>query len=107
MVYQEGLKLETELEIKNVEVEIKELEIEIFRNNQEIVICKQSIEEKVPEEEIKDYLSGNSSNNIFLTSNIRSIGSLTFRNYCLEDEKFSLMGLKEELENKIKEINEG
>ena len=104
MVDQEGLKLETELEIKNVEVEIKELEIKIFRNNQEIAICKQSIEEKVPEEEIKDYLSGNDSNNIFLTSNIRRIGSLTFRNYCLEDEKFSLIGLKEDLEKRIEEL---
>lgn len=100
----EGLKLELELEVKRIEVEIKEKEIELFDNDTESMICKERIEEKVPEEEIKDYLSGNSSNNVFLTSNIRRMGALTFKNLVLEDEKFGLESIKEDLIKQIEEL---
>ena len=103
MAIDEGLKLELELEVKRLEVEIKEKEIEIFNNETESIICKEKIEEKVPEDEIKDYLSGNKSNNIFLTSNIKRIGLLTYKNYCLEDEKFGLISIKEDILKQIEE----
>lgn len=107
MVDKEGLRLETELEIMNVEVEIKEKEIEIFRNANESIICKEAIEKNVPEDEIEYYLSGNYSNHAYLTSNIRRMGVLTFKNLALEDEKFSLISYKEDLQEQLRKIEEG
>ena len=104
MVDQEGLRLETELEIKQVEVEIKELEVEIYRNNLESIHLKEAIEEKVPKEDIEVFLSGNGPYNRFLLRNIKRMGKLTYINYGLEDEKFSLISYKEDLIKKLKNM---
>ena len=107
MVDQEGLKLETELEIKNVEVEIKELEIEIYRNNLDSIHLKEDIEEKVPKEDIEVFLSGNNPNNPILSNNIKRMGKLTYINYGLEDEKFSLISYKEDLVKQLENMEKG
>ena len=35
------------------------------------------------------------------------IGALTYKNYCIEDEKFGLMEFKENLIRKVEEIEDG
>ena len=117
MADNEGLRLETELEIKNVEVEIKEIEVEMYRNSYEIIKLKEEIdEENIPEDELKrnmefilsDTSSGDVSLNYALIKNNSSkMGILTFKNLTLEDEKFSLISYKEDLQEQLRKIEEG
>ena len=112
MVDPEGLKLETELEIGYINVEIKEKEIEMYRNSYESIKLKEEIDESdIPEEEVKGFIentiSETNSNNDVLLDNILKLGALTYKNYCLEDEKFGLCSLKEEFLKKIEDIENG
>ncbi|MBP5407665.1 MAG: hypothetical protein J6Y42_00830 [Bacilli bacterium] len=112
MVDHEGLKLETELEIGYINVEIKEKEIEMYRNSYESIKLKEEIDESdIPEEEVKGFIentiSETNSNNDVLLDNILKLGALTYKNYCLEDEKFGLCSLKEEFLKKIEDIENG
>ena len=117
MADNEGLRLETELEIKNVEVEIKEIEVEMYRNSYEIIKLKEEIdEENIPEDELKrnmefilsDTSSGDVSlNYALIRTNSSKMGILTFKNLALEDEKFSLISYKEDLQEQLRKIEEG
>ena len=116
MVDQEGLRLETELEIKEIEVEIKEKEIEIYRNSYEIIKLKNELMKKnIPEDKLKediDYiLSDTVIRDVYLnysiSSNCLKMGALTFKNLVLEDEKFSLISYKEDLQEQLRKMEEG
>ena len=78
MADQEGLKLETELEIKNVEVEIKEKELEIYRNNNDSIKIKEDIDEMFSET-IENYINYaiSKKNNNLLSDKIAVIGAFT------------------------------
>ena len=117
MTDQEGLRLETELEIKNVEVEIKEIEIEMYRNSYESIKLKEGIDElNIPEDEIKSNIDfilsdcsiGDISGNYGLIKPIiAKIGALTYRNYCLEDEKSNLSSYKKDLQEQLRKMEKG
>lgn len=109
MANNEILKMEYELEIKRIELEIKELELELLKNSYESIKAKEEIDESdIPEEEVEGFientLSGTNSNNDVLLDNLMKIGALSYNYYSLEDEKFSLIGLKKELEEKIERL---
>lgn len=117
MADNEGLKLETELEIKNVEVEIKEIEVEMYRNSYESIKLKEAIDElNIPEDELKNNIDfilsdtaiGEISNNYGLIKPIiTKIGALTYKNYCLEDEKFRLCSYMEDLQEQLRKMEKG
>ena len=108
MVNNEALKLELELEIKRLELEIKEKEVEFYKNDYEAIKVKEGMEDKFSETEIEDFiektLSGIKTDNEVLLNKFLCIGFLNYKNYCLENEKFSLVGLKEDIEKQIKEL---
>lgn len=107
MVDNETLKLELELELKRTELEILELEVEIHKNNIESIKYKEKIEhdEDLPEVEVESFIesciSGTNSNNDVLLDNIMLIGALTYKNYCLEDHKFSLLEFQKTLNKQL------
>lgn len=98
---------ELEVELKRVELEISELELEIYKNNIESVKAKEKIDEdkNVPESEIEAFIENAiteiNSNNDVLLDNLMKIGALNYKNYCLENEKFSLENLKDELNKQL------
>ena len=109
MANKEILKLEYDLEIKRIELEIKEIELELLKNSYESIKAKEEIDESdLPEEEVKNFIentiSETNSNNDVLLDNVLKIGALSYKYYSLEDEKFSLIGLKKELEEKIDKL---
>ena len=109
MVNNEGLKLELELEVKRLEAEIKEKELLMFNNELLSVKAKEDIDKSdIPEEEIKglieNILSGESKNDDVLLDNLFLMGALTYRNYCIEDNKFGLMALQERINKQIEEL---
>ena len=67
MADKEGLRLETELEIKNVEVEIKEIEVEMYRNSYEISSLKKQLMKKT-----------------FLKMNLKTIWNLFYQMLIME-----------------------
>lgn len=106
MANNEILKMEYELEIKRIELEIKELELELLKNSYDSIKAKEEIDESaIPEEEVEGFientLSGTNSNNDVLLDNLMKIGALNYKNYCLENEKFSLENLKDELNKQL------
>ena len=117
MTDQEGLRLETELELKNVELEIKEIEVEMYRNRQDSIKIKEEIDKlNIPEDELKsniDFLlsgaaNGDISNNYGLIRPILAkIGALTYKNYCLEVEKSNLSSYMKDLQEQLRKMEEG
>jgi len=117
MADQEGLRLETELEIKELELEIKEIEVEMYRNSYEIIKLKEEIDkENIPEDELKnnmDFILSNAYNGdvslhyALIKTNFSKIGALTFKNLALEDEKFSLISCKEDFQEQLRKIEKG
>lgn len=108
MANDETLKLELELEVKRLEVEIKEKEVEFIKNDIEAIKVKDNILTNFSEDEVEEFIEktieeSNPDEHILL-SKFLYIGFTTFKNYCLEDEKFSLIGLKEDLEKKIEKL---
>ena len=110
MVDREGLKLETELEIKNVEVEIKEKEVELYRNSYDSILVKEEIDEKLSKRKIEEIIEKAINEEFkydFLKVKLLKLGALTYKNYCIEDEKMGLIGFKDNLIRKVEEIEDG
>ena len=111
MVDQETYKLETELEIERVNVEILEHDLEIHKNAIESIKAKEGMEDKLNtseiEEIVKKVLLGNAVTIDPVSDTLMLIGALTYKNYCIEDEKFGLMEFKENLIRKVEEIEDG
>ena len=104
MADNEGLKLETELEIKNVEVEIKEKEVEMYRNSYDSVKIKEKIDELFSDS-IDNYIEFTlSKESNLIKDNLAIIGALTYRNYCLEDEKSNLCSYMEDLQEQLRKM---
>ena len=107
MANNETFKKELEVELKRIELEISELELEIYKNNIESVKAKEKIDEdkNLPESEIEVFIenaiTGIKPNNDVLSDNLMKIGALNYKNYCLENEKFSLESLKDELNKQL------
>ena len=110
MIDKNGLKLETELEIKNVEVEIKEKEVELYRNNHDAILVKEEIDENLSKRKIEEIIEKAINEEFkydFLKVKLLKLGALTYKNYCIEDEKSGLMEFKENLIKKVKDIENG
>ena len=84
---------------------------ELKRKLEKLEKLKKKHEEKIehdedlPEVEVESFIenciSGTNSNNDVLLDNIMLIGALTYKNYCLEDHKFSLLEFQKTLNKQL------